>query len=730
MRRRPRLAATMPAVLLPLLAGHSAARAEDARRLDAKVSWIGNTYPGGKRWVPQDVRAICVLADGTAYTNVPWDEGGGQVAVIKDGQVLGHAGHTHGWGQEGGEAIAANGNYVFIGQSMGNEGGGLEDPGTWPPKGKAWFGISRRLRSDVTKPAPFPGGKGGKGDTLRECFLPVVEVDDREKADLPGLVADDRRVYASSPRDGRIEVLDAETMKTVARWPIDRPGPIALDASGGLWVLQAGEGPEPARVVRLSPDGDPSPQRVELTAGSAPTSLAIDGRGRLLVADDGPDQHILIYEDILRSPRAAGTFGARGGIYAGTPGAVGPLKLNRPAAVGADAAGNILIASDGQTGGGGTVLESYRPDGSLNCRLLGVEFVDMADFDPASDADIFTKEEHFVADFSRPRGQEAGYVGYTVHRFKYPEDPRLHIWSAGAWVRRIAGRRFLFVNEMNAGPLQVYRFDPEQEGEIAVPSGLFAPRRLTSEKDDAWPPHQPTEGGWVWCDANGDGRFDASEYKGTGRDEPDAQGWWVDSVGNVWRATEADGIREFRFDGLDAKGNPVWDFAAIRSFPKPPEFDRVKRLRYDAAADVMYLGGTTREHANQHWKPMGPVICRYDHWSRGPSRPTWRIVAPYARGSQGHESCEPMGFDVAGEYLFLPYTGSSKPLGFRTGHVEVFRAGDGRRVGYLEPSEDVGEIGLQDIRECLVARRRADGEYVILMEEDYKAKILMYRWRP
>jgi hypothetical protein len=48
----------------------------------------------------------------------------------------------------------------------------------------------------------------------------------------------------------------------------------------------------------------------------------------------------------------------------------------------------------------------------------------------------------------------------------------------------------------------------------------------------------------------------------------------------------------------------------------------------------------------------------------------------------------------------------------------------------MEPSEEIGEIGLQDIRECLRAHRRGDGEYLVFLEEDYKAKILLYRWKP
>ena len=564
--------------------------------------------------------------------------------MYKDGAVVGLARHTHGWGQEGGEAIAVNSKYVFIGQYIHNEGGGLKDPATWPPKGKIWFGVSRRLRADVSRPRPFAGGKGGKGDTLKGCFLPVIEIAEKVKADLSGLAADAERLYASCPTEGRIKVFDAESMRLVAEWPVERPGPLALGGDGSVWVLQTGEGRHAARLLSLSRDGKRTGREITFPQGAVPTAIALGANGRMLVADAGPDQQIRIFENVDLRASAGRDLRRKGGIYSGTPGAVGPLRFNDPRGVGVDSAGNVYVVSDGQSGGGGTVLESYKPDGALNWRLLGLEFVDMADADPASDADVYTKEERFRVDYSQTTGREARYEGYTIHRFKYPEDPRLHIWSAGAWVRRIQGRRFLFVNEMNAGPLQVYRFDPDHEGEIAVPSGLFAPRRLETKTKDGWPFSQPKSGEWIWRDADGDGRFDPDEYQTNGgKNAPDAQGWWVDDAGNVWRAAETEGIRMFPIRGLDRQGNPIWDYDAMRIFPKPPELDRVKRLRYDAGRDVMYLGGVTAEHGNQHWKPMGPVICRYDAWSKGApgcgggsSRPTPRVpkgthrVSPWA----------------------------------------------------------------------------------------------------
>jgi len=212
-----------------------------------------------------------------------------------------------------------------------------------------------------------------------------------------------------------------------------------------------------------------------------PTSLCLAPKDRLLVADNGSSQQILIFENVVESPRLADTFGVKEGIFSGTPGEFGPLKFNHPSAIGCDGRGNLYVAQDGQSGGGGTVLESYAPEGKLNWRLFGLEFVDMADLDPASEADLFTKEEHFRMDYTRAAGRQWTYQGHTLDRFLYPEDPRLHIWSAGAWVRRIKDKRFLFANDMYSEALQVYRFDPAKSGEIAVPSGFFAKSHIKKQ---------------------------------------------------------------------------------------------------------------------------------------------------------------------------------------------------------------------------------------------------------
>ncbi len=735
---------------LGLMAVQAAPPPFNSPALPRMTSWIGNTYPGAKQWVQQDIRAMAVTGDGTLFTNVEWDEGGGNVGEYRGGGLVRYARHTHGWGAQGGVSVAVNAKYVFIGMAMDNEGGGLKDENTWPPKGSKWLGVSRRLRGDITKAAPFVGGKGGKGDTLKGAFLVVAEVPEKGGAPLAGMAASETELYIAVPNSSEVKVFDGEMMRLVRRWQVDRVGPLAMDRGGNLAMLQTGAGKAPAGVVLFNRSGQEL-MRTELPPEVIPTAMCYQEE-RLFIADTGPAQQILVFAPAREGKelKLVQRLGEPGGILA-AKGVFGDWRFNDVRALGCDGSGNLYVAQDGQTGGGGTVLESYAlASGQLNWRLFGLTFVDMADVDPAHDTDVFTKEEHFQLDYSRPADREWSYAGYTVNRFKYPQDPRLHIWSAGAWVRRLQGRRVLFVNDMNGEHLQVYRFAPSTDGEIAIPSGFFAKRRVTDKQDPAWPPHQPEKGEWIWRDTNGNGAFDADEFDQPGKsrsqttpaDEnaqrqarpadtavnaPASQGWWVDERGNVWLATETQGLRFFPQQGLDAQGNPTWNYSTMRSFPHSAEFKQVKRARYLPASDTLYLSGTTEEHKNQHWKPGGPVLARYDGWLGGERKRRWQIVTPYASGSQGHSSCEPMGFDVAGDYIFVPYTGASKPDNVKHGRVEIFRANDGASVGHLEPGDEVGEIGLQDLRECLVAHRRADGQFLVFLEDDYKSKVVMYR---
>ena len=644
----------------------SAALGEDLRY---RVSWIGNSFGGRTAWVQQDVEGLWVERDGTVFTNVRWDEAGGNVAQYRDGELLGIARHTHGWGYEGGEAVAANSQYLFIVQNVENEGGGLKG-NSWPPKGFIWSGISRRQRGDITRAAPFPGGHGREGDVLRGAFLPVAEIPQGQPGRVRGLCATERELFVGSSLQGEIKVYDTQSMQLLRSWALERPDRLCLDRNGRVWVLQRPQAGGTWQMSCFSTAGKRLPQTIRFAPGVEPTAIVVDARNRLLVADAGPDNHIKIYDSIDTVPRRNGTFGVKGGVFSGpVPGTVGDLRFNRPAAIGVDGRGNIYVASSGSTNGGSTVLECYSAEGQCRWRRLGLEFVDLADLDPLSDRDLFTKEEHFVMDWTKPPGEEWSYHGYTVNPFKYPHDPRLHLPATHVWVRRIAGQPFLFVSDMTGEFLHVYRFSPRTDGETAIPCALLSKRHI--EQKDGYPPHQPQRGQWLWCDRNGNGAIDAGEYQAIGKD---AGGIAVpDAAGNIWYA-ERERVCCLPVEGVNKHGVPAWDLAKARFYPRPAELDEVRRVKYLPDSDTMLLGGNQGENRNQHWKPMGPVLARYDSWSTDQRRLGWSKVLPYEKGSRGHESAEPISFDVAGNYVFVAYTRGLKADGLKYACVKAFEA--------------------------------------------------------
>lgn len=731
-----------------------------AEELKYTVSWVGNSFSGKDAWVLQDVEDICVQPDGTLFTNVFWDEAGGNVQQYQNGKLMQIAGHTHGWGYEGGGAIAANSRYVFIAQAVNNEGGGLKG-NSWPLKGLKWSGVSRRMRTDIRQPAPFAQGRGREGAVLQGAFLPIVTVPEGKSiegktGDLRGLCASEKELFVSSPFDDTIKVYDADSMRLLRAWSVPRPDKICLDAQGNLWALlrpqlqneqrQTTGGQKQAQTEswqaqRFAPDGKRLPQRITFAAGMLPTALCVGSKNCLLVADAGSDQQIKIYADADTDPKEISAFGTKGGIFANPAGEFGNQRFHRPRGIGMDAAGNFYVASSGSVGGGSTVLESYAPEGSLNWRRFGLTFVDGADADSNAPDEIYTKEEHFTLHHPTgghsigmaASGAENGesdigwkYRGYTVNPYKYPDDPRLHLEACTAWVRVINNAKLLFVTGMTADQLSVYRFAPASNGETAIPCVLFAKQHI--RKKDGYPAGQPPGGEWMWRDHNGDGRMDAGEFAANIGAESKGI-LWPDAQGTIWQVNDKT-IRGLPLQKLDKSGIPLWDYAQARNYPVPTEFDEVRRVRYLPDKDLMLLGGNQGDDHNQHWKPMGPVLSAYDNWKSSKPRLRKRIVLPYDKGSSGHESAEPISFDVAGDYVFVAYTRGLKVDGIKNAFVKILRLSDLAVVGNLSAQAQLGETGLLDLVESVSATRRPDGQYQILLEDDYKSKVIVFHWQP
>ena len=79
-----------------------------------------------------------------------------------------------------------------------------------------------------------------------------------------------------------------------------------------------------------------------------------------------------------------------------------------------------------------------------------------------------------------------------------------------------------------------------------------------------------------------------------------------------------------------------------------------------------------------------------------------------------------------GDYIF---TGGWK----ERGRIGVNRLSDGVEVGVFEPGQTVGGVentGWIDLLTGITAFKRSTGEYLVFVEENYKEKNLIYRWKP
>lgn len=709
--------------------------------LSYRTSWIGNTWGyANRRWMQIDVEAIAIAPSGDVFTNALWDEGGGELGHYRDGQLLGYGGGSHGWGMLGGDAIAVNDRYVFAAQVVESVGNALAAVKNLPPEGVRWYGVTRRSRDDFTQGVPFVGATFWPGTSL--AFRLIAQSPEREDGAIRGLAADNHNLFVSNPLANRVEIFDANSMQPAGGFAVRDPGKLAIAPDGSLWIIERGRTDGTRSVVHHARNGTRLAE-LALPAGAVPVDVVLDARGRLLVADNGPRQQVLIFSrdpsasdantSDMKSPmQLTATLGESGGLYAGRRGATGPLRFNGLTGVGVDRAGNVYVSmngvgpraragSPGPGNGDGAVLESYTPDGRQRFSLQGLLFVDGAQFVDGDPPSVYSGSKRFTLDLSRAPGREWSYAGYTVDRFRYPYDPFLHLPQGQRGtpiVRDVDGHRLMFTLDMVSSYLRIYRFAAHSE--TAIPAGLFAPSHI----DGAWPPNQPARGEWIWRDTAGKGRFAADDFDqpDSAADGPRLTGWWVDTHGDVWQGTVADGIRRFPLQGFDASGNPVYRYASMQRFAMPAPLTRITRLIYDAATDTMFVAGSTaaRPFIEHNWNSASSTLARYDHWLSG--KPTLRYTIDLPdRGPPAVQGIN--GIAAAGDYLFAVET--------MTGIVRVYDRDTGHDVGRLAPGPEVGDAsGMIDESMPITAHRLPDGEYLVFVEEDWHGKALMYRFTP
>lgn len=694
--------------------------------LEYATSWVGNSFGSTNGFVQYGFDAIALGPNGNVYANCEYEEGGSALSIY--GEVNGKPTKlSNKPGLDGliggGYAVVTDSTHLYYAQGGSVRAASIDSTTgvfNW------WY---------VGNPNWSYNGSSIHGMAIRGGEL-----------------------YVSDTGANKIVVLNPATGAVVRSWTVTRPGPLAFDGNGNLWVVQVyargsdgnavdasgnavfGTGSNEGDQVNAYTRGSGSTAGT-LLAGKTisgtnmrPCALAYDAvNGRMLVADNGPDVQIKAFKNLATGTGAPtidttfgtnGAFGYQGGVFAGpNPGAVndplagGNARFYHLSGLAIDASGNLYVA---MTWAGGE-LRKFRADGSMAWEIHGLNFVQTASVDPISDptsniVEVYTNREHFTVDLSKPVGQQSTLTGYTwAHYTASALADGVKQYSPGdsdSVMVRIDGRKFMFV-----GGTRVYRFD----GDIAIPCAGI------------WPGNH-VSGGSYWRDANADGIEQSSEDTSFGSALPaEISEQSVDSAGNIWY-TSGNKIYFHRMIGLDANGIPQYapDTAGTVA---PAPLGSVGALSYDPATDTMYLGGTSVEFPSvTNFPPSGPVriVVQYKNWRQGNRVPTNTIVLP-ADLSVGVDGG---GFslykvivamDVVGQYIFAQTPFSEHG----SGQVFVYDKDRGNLVTVLTPGPEVGsQIGNTDNGCKVHAYKMASGMYLVFSEDDGYNKTVMYEWTP
>lgn len=496
-----------------------------------------------------------------------------------------------------------------------------------------------------------------------------------------------------------------------------------------------------------------------------PTAIAFDNQGRLMVADNGPDQNIKFF-DVTAAPRLVATFGDSGGVFAGpVRGATGNKRFWGLRGVGMDSLGRLYVGNTGMPMqvGGGTDIRCFSgtgPRDTLVWRVLGLAFVNTVDADPDSGGTSLQKNStRFHMDWSKPPGQSWSFAAATTDPFKYPDDPRLVHSLESVWFRRIEGKRFLFLDDMVGSFLAVTRF--EEGSEIGVPTAFLPIWDAYRDSGSSWArDRRPIWGAakdgdyrrWMWRDDNADGQVQSGEFHEYELVFPYTRGIDIDRDGDIWWGGGSY-ITQFPVGGLDPNGVPRYPLDKIRRWKVPFKVQAeennnyVMYLRYlrDVDAMIVATGRRAGYIAN---------LYRYDHWSRD-ALPflgwgktansedtlvhTWKIEVPYKFPEDWSKSLDPQVVDTCNfpnnltadsQYVYVGYVDKG-PHGKRNGEVTVYDAHTGNPVGWIAPGPETNFMsGWFDLWHALNSYTMPSGEKLLMAEEDFAGHVNVYKWCP
>ncbi len=154
----------------------------------------------------------------------------------------------------------------------------------------------------------------------------------------------------------------------------------------------------------------------------------------------------------------------------------------------------------------------------------------------------------------------------------------------------------------------------------------------------------------------------------------------------------------------------------------------MRRIIYDQSSDTLYLSGYLKGEEIDSWGVTGKTLRCYDAWRSGAKKVRWTIKLP--RNPAGNDQGKPLSpqcLAFAGDYLFVGMVKSDDGKQ----HVHIHSIAAGSYVDSFVPGPEVGgNAGWEDMPYAVAALKRKNGAYLVLVEEDWRGKSLLYRWTP
>lgn len=410
----------------------------------------------------------------------------------------------------------------------------------------------------------------------------------------------------------RVELHDKLTGDVTRTIAISAPQAVAVDARGCGWVANNGD-----RVTEYAPDGT---KRREITGLKKPGAIAFGGPQQHLYIGEAATGCVLEYE-LAKLKRVRALFSAA------KPGPVSDTALYWPltgrASLAVDVQGRITVVDIGCHR-----VMTFTPRGEL-LRMRYSEMVTAPMVDAQAAPDLVLSHN----------------MEYQVN---YRPGPEYGTWKVlnnwyGAYNglrRKLGDRQYLFsIN--NGKKIAVYDLKDDAMRLCAIigaDAGLY-----------------------VWTDTNGDGKQQDEETVKTPGDSnyaTYAPGVWVDGAGNFWIANWGGATVKLPLEGVDAKGNPLYDWknkkTVIAKDASKWGMDP-RNLRVDPNNGDIYRVGSSAYHTSPgygFWMG-GSVVERY-------SADGERVSAFPVLG--GHQAVV-IATDSDGQYFYTGHSSGGRPGG-------------------------------------------------------------------